>query len=220
MLWVVVPVVVVASAMGFAFREAVAGELSMWLGLTIPYAALTGVALYRMMDEGTLLDRFRLKAGDITLGALLAALLLGAAWLGQHVVLSPDSARVGWAFRLLLQLGRLGGSPLVLIAIVAIGVMEEIVWRGLVLDALAERLGTSRAWPAAAVAYAAAHLPTLFTLRDVEAGPNPLLVSAALGAGLFWGLVASRLGRLPPVIISHAVFGTFAPALLLPAILS
>ena len=46
-------------------------------------------------------------------------------------------------------------------------------------------------------------------LADPTAGPNPLLVVAALGCGLFWSFTASILGRLPPVIISHMVFTYF-----------
>jgi uncharacterized protein len=218
MLWVIVPILVVGSALGFAFRPELAGQPGMWLALALPYGALTAVALYRMMDDGTLLDRFRIRSGDITIAVTVAALLLGAAWGVQQLLLAPDSPRAAWAFRILLQLGSLGGATLP-VAVVLLGAMEEIVWRGLVLDALVDRLGSRRAWPLAAVAYAVAHLPTVVTLRDPEAGPNPLLVLAALGAGLCWSFAAARLGRLPPVILSHVVFGYFAPAMLLPELL-
>src|SRR5207237_92170 len=56
------------------------------------------------------------------------------------------------------------------------------------------------------VLYAAAHLPTMVLLRDPFAGPNPLVVLAALGCGLVWGLVVARTGRLPVAIVSHALF--------------
>ena len=97
--------------------------------------------------------------------------------------------------------------------------VEELTWRGLVLSALTADLGNRRAWPIAAVAYGAAHVPTLFTLADPTVGPNPLIVFAALGCGLVWSFVASVLGRLPPVIVSHAVFSYFALAVLLPRFL-
>jgi CAAX protease family protein len=84
--------------------------------------------------------------------------------------------------------------------------MEELSWRGLVYSILEERMGTRRAWPATAVLYAAAHLPTLILLRAPFAGPNPLLVIAALGCGLIWGLLVARTGRLPVAIASHALF--------------
>ena len=54
--------------------------------------------------------------------------------------------------------------------------------------------------------YALAHLPTVLLLRDPFAGPNPLVVLAALGCGLVWGLIVARTGRLPVAIFSHALF--------------
>jgi hypothetical protein len=66
--------------------------------------------------------------------------------------------------------------------------------------------------------YALAHVPTVFTLADPIVGPNPLLAVAALGAGLVWSFAAAQFGRLPPVIVSHAVFSYFAITMLLPRI--
>jgi membrane protease YdiL (CAAX protease family) len=133
------------------------------------------------------------------------------------VLLPPDAAARAWVFRLLLQIGA-PTAPLFLPSVALMAVMEEIVWRGLVLDGLTERVGTRRAWPLAAIAYGAAHLPTAVTLADPDLGPNPLLVVAALGAGAVWSAAASKLGRLPPVLVSHVVFGSFAPAMLLPSL--
>jgi membrane protease YdiL (CAAX protease family) len=214
---VMMAVLVLAGATAYSFRPAVAGTARMWLGLTLPYAALCAVTVRQMHRDGVLRDRFRFRSGDVTLGAVMAAALLGAAWLVEGLWFPPDAAARAWVFRLLLQIGT-PTDPLFLPSVALMGVMEEIVWRGLVLDALAHRVGTRRAWPLAAVAYAAAHLPTAWTLADPDLGPNPLLIVAALGAGLVWGAAASTLGRLPPVVISHVVFGSFAPAMMLPSL--
>jgi hypothetical protein len=90
--------------------------------------------------------------------------------------------------------------------VVVVAALEEISWRGYVYPILEERLGTRRAWPATAFLYALAHVPTMFLLKDPFAGPNPLVVIAALGCGLVWGLVVARTGRLPVAIISHVLF--------------
>jgi membrane protease YdiL (CAAX protease family) len=58
----------------------------------------------------------------------------------------------------------------------------------------------------AAVLYASAHAPTLWALRDPKAGLNPLLVAAALAAGLVWGAMTRYFERLPPAIVAHALF--------------
>jgi len=85
-------------------------------------------------------------------------------------------------------------------------VAEELVWRGLVVSLLEERIGSRRAWIWAAVLYGVAHLPTAWALRDPAAGPNPLLVLAAIGCGLVWGGMARRFDRLLPSMFSHALF--------------
>lgn len=210
---------VVAAAMAFSLRVSLAGSRVMWIGLVVPYAALAALALYRLYDDGTLLDVLKIRAGDMSIGGLTAGLAFGGAWLFERFFLSTSAPRLAWLFRMAVQIGSDHPSPLVLgLVIVGLAVMEELVWRGLVLGALAESFGTRRAAPLAAFAYALAHVPTMFTLGDPDVGLNPLLVVAALGCGLLWSFTASLVGRLPPVIVSHAVFSYFAIAMLLPKI--
>jgi membrane protease YdiL (CAAX protease family) len=55
--------------------------------------------------------------------------------------------------------------------------------------------------------YALAHVPTLWALSDGEIGKNPLVLIAALGAGLVWSALARIFGdRLMPSIVSHGLF--------------
>jgi membrane protease YdiL (CAAX protease family) len=123
---------------------------------------------------------------------------------------------MAWLYRLALQLGIERPSVRVLAMIVALTALEELTWRGLVLTDLTERLGTRRAWPLAALLYALCHAPTLQLLSHPGAGLNPLVVLGALGAGLVWSFMTFLLGRLPPVMVSHAVFSYFAVTMLLP----
>jgi membrane protease YdiL (CAAX protease family) len=207
----------IAGAVAFSLREATAGSPALWLGLGLPYAALSVYALYRMYDDGTLLDVLRFRAGDVTIGFVTAGLLFGGAWLVRKTIVGGGlSLQSAWLLRIALELGTLRPSPGLFALIAAIAILEELVWRGLVLSALSESLGTRRAWPATALAYSVAHVATLFTLSDPSAGPNPLLVVAALGCGLVWSFMTSVIGRLPPAMISHAVFSYFAVALVLP----
>jgi membrane protease YdiL (CAAX protease family) len=90
-------------------------------------------------------------------------------------------------------------------AVIAAAVAEELVWRGMVTQLLAERVGSRMAWVWAAVLYALAYAPTMWALRS-SAGLNPLLVGAALGAGLLWGAMARAFGRLAPGVLAHALF--------------
>ncbi len=208
--------VVVATAMAFAMRESVAASPTMWVGLLLPYAVLGGLAVQQFHRDGTLRNVLALRAGDFSIGALIAGLVFGGAYVVQRSLFSPGSSKSVWLYHVALQLGTVRPTPKLFIGVAIVGALEELVWRGLVLSALTDGLGTRRAWPVAALLYAAAHLPTLVTLGDPMAGPNPVLPLAALGAGLVWSFGARLLGRLPPLMVSHAIFTYFAVLLLLP----
>jgi len=208
---------IVGTTLYFAFRESVAATPMMWGSLFVCYLALSAFALYRAYDDGTLRDVLRYRAGDFSLGFLMAAVIFAGAWGVKHLMFGEASPKVAWVLRIAIAAGGTPRSSIALMAMIAgIGALEEIVWRGLVLGAVTEALGSRRAWPVAALLYALAHVPTAFSLADPEAGLNPLLAVAALGAGLVWSFAASMFGRLPPVMISHAVFSYFAFTVLLP----
>jgi membrane protease YdiL (CAAX protease family) len=204
---------VITSAMAFAFRIDIAGSATFWVALGLPYLALGALAVYRLWDEGSLLDVLTPRWGDFSLGFLTAALLLLASF-GARAVLAPaGSTRLAWLFRIYAQIGdpdAVQRSVVYTGALLLIVVCEELVWRSMVLDELTQRFGTRRAWPLAALCYGVTALPTLFTLRDPSAGLNPLLVTAALGCGLVWSFLASIKGRLLPVLIAHGVFTYFS----------
>jgi membrane protease YdiL (CAAX protease family) len=216
MLAAVVTTAVVAAAIAVSFRPEYADTWVFWVALVVPYAGLSGFAVYRMHDDGVLKERLTFRRGDITIGVLLGGALLLVAWLFRNFVLPVGSPQVAWIFRILLQLGNAQVEPMLALLIVLVAVMEELVWRGLVQNSLAERIGTKHGFWLGALLYALAHGATVHTLSDRLAGPNPLLVLAALGCGLAWGFTASKLGRLPPVMISHIAFSYFVPAVVLP----
>jgi membrane protease YdiL (CAAX protease family) len=160
-----------------------------------------------------LLDVLQPRWGDFSIGFLTAAVLLLASW-GARAVLAPaGSTRLGWLFRIYAQIGdpdAVQRSFVYTGALLVIVLCEELVWRSLVLDELTRRFGPRRGWPLAALCYGLTALPTLYTLRDPVAGPNPLLVTAALGCGIVWSFLASLKGRLMPVVIAHGVFTYFS----------
>ncbi len=202
-----------AAAVAFAVRPVHAGTWVMWVGLAVPYALLAALALYKMWDEGTLVDRLTPKWGDLSVGAVTALLLLLASF-GARVALAPGGTpRNAWLLRIYIQVGAsdaLQRSALETVALLGIPLLGELVWRGLVLDQLTDKLGARRAAPLAALLYAVAAAPTLLTLADPVAGPNPLLVIAAIGCGLVWSYTVSIMGRLPPAIFSHMAFVYFS----------
>jgi membrane protease YdiL (CAAX protease family) len=200
-------VIAVGATAFFAFQPR--DERSFWLLATGPTALLALVALAHPA-RAALLERLRPKAGDATVGIFSAATLFVCAYGFTRTVMPASSPRVAWLALLYAQLGDpddLRGHALRLfVALVLVAAAEEIVWRGVVSDLLAPEVGARLAWVASAALYAVANLPTMWSLRSPNAGLDPLLPIAALGAGLVWGAMAKRFGRLVPSIISHAMF--------------
>ena len=206
-------VALISAAMAFACRMDLAGSPWFCGAHGVPYLKLPALGVRKWYSDGTLIDVLLPRWGDFTLGFMTAALLLLASW-GARAVLAPaGSTRLAWLFRIYAQIGDTDAvqrSFVYTVAIFAIVICEELVWRSMVLDELTQRFGTRRAWPLAALCYGVTALPTLVTLRDPLAGLNPLLVTAALGCGIVWSLLASIKGRLLPVVIAHGVFTYFS----------
>jgi membrane protease YdiL (CAAX protease family) len=212
MRWTALTVALIGASTAFAFRPELATKPIMWFAIALPYVALGALALYRMWNDGTLLDWLKPHWGDLSIGFGVAAVLLLASWAARSLLAPAGSARHAWLLRIYLQFGpaeSIQRSAVLTAVVIGVPVLEELVWRQLVLTEILERVKSRRAWPLAALAYGLALSPTLFTLRDPVAGLNPLMFVAALGCGIFWSFMASTLGRLPPVIISHVAFTYF-----------
>jgi uncharacterized protein len=207
--WIALVALVVALATGYAVRVPPGISLSSWLVLGLTYVLLAAVALVRLARNGQLAPLFGFRRGDPTLGILLGLSQLGAAWLIAKVLVPAGAPERGWLMRVFLLVGDASEVTVALLLILLVA-CEEIVWRGLVQSELRDAFGPRRGWIAAAVLYAAAHLPTLVTLEDPAAGKNPLVVLAALGCGLCWSFLAEKSGRLVPGLFAHGVFSYFA----------
>ena len=209
---VALAVLLVGAATAWAFRLDVAGTWKLWAAIGGTYAVLGVVAVHKLWDDGTLLDRLKPKWGDISIGVVTAAGLIFATWLARTWLTPAGTPRQLWYLRIYAQLGdpeTIQRSVVLTTVLFAIAALEELVWRGMVLGELEEKLGTRRAWPAAALLYGLALVPTMVTLAVPGAGPNPLLVIAGIGCGLVWSFTTMLTKRLPPVIISHVAFAYF-----------
>jgi membrane protease YdiL (CAAX protease family) len=207
---VTVAAVLVAAALTIAMQPGMSGSPLALLILGLPYLVLSVLGILYLRREGTLGDKLRPKAGDLTFGALVTVMLFFGAIAGRKFFAPHGSVREAWVMRVYLQIGDpefLQQRVLaVSIAVAVVALLEELAWRGLIYALVEERFGTRRAWPMTAALYAGAHLPTVLLLSDPYAGPNPLIVIAALGCGLVWGLIVARTGRLPVAMFSHALF--------------
>ena len=197
-----------AIVMTFAFDPRRAGTPAMLIAIGLNYALMGAFALHRLAQRGELRSSLRPARLDITFGAVVAGVLYGAAHLVDQTIAAHGSIREAWLMRIYLQLGDPDAPSRVLVGgvVFVIAAMEELVWRGLVMRTLAAVYGYRPALIVTSILFALAHAPTLFLLADPIAGLNPLLVLAALGCGLVWGLVYLRTGRLVPALFAHALF--------------
>ena len=203
----------VAVAARVAFSPRFAGKVVPWAVMGAANALVSAAAIARLWrtDPRVLRTWFRPAYGDVAVGILFAAVFFALTDVGQHLFAPAGSTREAWIVRLYLVIGdpaqirgKLGG---VFVALVAICLSEEIVWRGYVRHRLAQAYGGTVGTLAAAGLYALAHLPTVWALADEAAGPNPLVVLAALFGGLLWGgMTQASRGRLVPALIAHVAF--------------
>jgi membrane protease YdiL (CAAX protease family) len=210
--WVApVAALVVTGATAGVFQYALAPDRqetrALFYGLFAIYAVFGGLAVLRLHREGDI-SLVKPRSGDLTFGALVAFVLFGMTFAFHSLFTAPGTERHQWIVRIYLLLGNpfSDGRHLVAGAAALIGLLEELSWRGLVTPLLEERFGIVRGNVATTLLYAVAHVPAVFALGGGLAGPNPLLPLAALGCGAAWAYLRWRMERLPPVLLSHAVF--------------
>jgi uncharacterized protein len=204
-----VAVVVTALSSFFGFLPERSGTLGFWLLNVVPAVVLAVAAAIWAHREDLLREWLSPTWGDFTRGLAGAVALFGIAWAVTRLLSPVGSKREIW---LVSAYGQIGDphalqahAPAVALAVAVAALAEEIVWRGVVTQLLAERVGSRTAWVWAAGFYAVAFVPTAWALR-AGGGLNPLLVIAAAGGGLFWGALARVFGRLVPSILAHALF--------------
>ena len=106
----------------------------------------------------------------------------------------PDLARaVVGLYAIFRAAGRLWATWVLLPLII---VAEELIWRGVVLEALGRRVSPAAAVLLGAGVYSAAHAPV----------GSPLLDALTIVCGLFWSALRVRSNSLVPGLLSHLVW--------------
>ena len=168
---------------------------SFWVKIALSASLLAGISLVLQPIRR---EEFRIDPAAVFIGLASAAVLYLVFWTGRAVSMTLfDFAgrEIGGIYQ------KRGGTPLWTIAVLLFcvtGPSEEIFWRGYLQRNLMERYGRWPGWAIATAVYAGVHVWSL----------NFMLVGAAAVAGAFWGAMYAHLGRLSPVILSHAVWST------------
>lgn len=165
--------------------------LNFWVSMSMAVTVLTALSVF--------FAGVPLKKGDVTVrsfagGVLAAAVLYGVFFAGNYLsqlMFSFAKPEVSAIYGIRSE-GQAVAIALVLLFVTSPG--EELFWRGFVQRWAVDRLGGPAGWVAAALVYAAVHIPS----------GNAMLVMAALVAGLFWGYVYWRTGNIFLCIVSHA----------------
>lgn len=92
--------------------------------------------------------------------------------------------------------GRASELRIFLLMLFIIGPGEELFWRGFLQARLMKRRGVKRGFIAATLIYTGIHLLT----------GNPVLILAALTAGVFWGWMYLHFRSVTANMISHALW--------------
>jgi membrane protease YdiL (CAAX protease family) len=209
--WLGLVCIIAAGGLALALSLA-ANTLLLWLSLAGVYVVLGGLSLWRLHLHAALGNLLRPKWGDLSIGAITGFLLLLGSWGVRSLLLPAGSARLGWLGQIYRSLGdprEVHQSLVLSLLVVLVSVLEEVVWRGYVLEELGARLSQTQASILGTGLYACVTAPAVFMLADPVAGPNPLPALAALGCGLVWAVMRTKVGRLPPAMVSHALFTYF-----------
>lgn len=212
MWWVAAALVSAMAGTCVALLGWAAGTLWAWAGFAMFQVPCAVVCVRGLVRDGEFRDKLAPRSGDITAGGLSGAALLAMVWFAQVRLAPPGSVQNRWLIRVYEHTGDLAWLEqiwwAVLLAVLVVCVLQELVWRGLVMRAVEAKVGTRRAWPIVGLLYGCGFAPSLWLLRT-EAGLNPLVVAVGVLGGFVWSFMAARSGRLVPSILSHAIFVWF-----------
>jgi len=165
-----------------------------WVGMTAATALLGAYTL--VVQRRSLARLFRPTWRFIVVGAVHAVLLYALSRLGVWIM----ATFFGWVMPQIQAIyatrTQLDARTIAALLVLVIAPMEEVFWRGLVLDRLLAVYPARRALAASIALYCGVHVWAL----------NPMLLVAALVLGAHWSYLYLRFGSLVPGLVSHALW--------------
>ncbi|MFM8409146.1 MAG: lysostaphin resistance A-like protein [Alphaproteobacteria bacterium] len=182
-----------AMVLAWAVGASLSRVFGIWTAVGLTATALGATAI--ATGDSVLRSSLRPTALQVGIGLVVGLVMA----LGTWALFPAATAWVPWiepdVTRLYVAFGRPG--PLVILLLLPIVVAcEEIVWRGVVHRALADRLDWLPTALVGATLYAAAHSPI----------GSPALVLTCLCVGFCWDLLRSATGGLVAVFVAHLVW--------------
>jgi membrane protease YdiL (CAAX protease family) len=149
-----------------------------------------------LLARPLLVTLLRPTAPLLATGVIVAVVMVAATY-GLYPLLRGQSAGFARAVGGLYTIFRAAGPRWALGTVLPLMIVaEELVWRGVVQEALSRRLSPAAAVLLTSAAYAAGHAPV----------GRPMLVALALACGLYWSLLRAWTGSLVPGLLSHLIW--------------
>lgn len=186
--------IVLIATIGLSAALATRARFSIWWTTGIA-AGVVLLATWFVADE-RFREWFRFRAGSISWGIAFGMIFVAVTHAGTQLAIGLDQ-RVGPMIRELYDAVNLPPGPAAAFPVVVlVAVMEEVVWRGLVVDLLAEHRGKVATAVIAVV---------LYTIPQMASLSLPL-IGAALVCGALWtGLRMWRNDLVTP-LVCHLVW--------------
>jgi hypothetical protein len=200
-------IVALGCAVGLAFHPSRAFSAVGFIALATVLVVLSVLAVARTRARGEM-EVLRPRRGDLTLAAVVAAILYALALGGQPIAFPRGTAAEASFLAVYLPLV----DPLhpdarhaTAAACAFLCALEELVLRALVQPALGRASGVVRGWLGAAVLDTLAWVPTALLLADARVAFNPVLVAFAGVTAVATGWLAVRTGRAVPAMLARGL---------------
>ena len=160
--------------------------------VTLPILIAMSAVLYFFVRRNGLSEKYglckpRLPAAKMLYYIPLLILLTANLWYGARMNMSPLE------------------TVLYILAMFCVGFLEELIFRGLLFQAMAKD-GVKSAIIVSSVTFGIGHIVNLFNGSGAELLPNLLQVVYAIAIGFAFVMIYCRTKSLMPCILTHSVF--------------
>ena len=160
--------------------------------VTLPILIVMSAGLYFFIRQNGLTEKYglcspNLPAAKMLFYAPLLVLLTANLWYGVAMNMSPLE------------------TVLYILAMFCVGFLEELIFRGLLFQAMAEN-GVKSAIIVSSVTFGIGHIVNLFNGSGAELLPNLLQVMYAVAIGFAFVMIYCKTKSLMPCIFTHCIF--------------
>ena len=164
--------------------------------ITLPILFVLSLILFLFIKRNNLTEKYGFCKADIAASKMLfyipvIVLLTANMWFGFRLNMSPLE------------------SILYILSMFCVGFLEELIFRGLLFNALLKN-GKNSAIIVSSVTFGVGHIINLINGSGAELLPNLLQVVYAIAVGFMFMMIYYRTKSLLPCIITHGVFNALS----------